>query len=156
MNKMRVTLAAILMGSTLLAGCAGGLTGETYSRNDARKVQQVRYGVVESATPVVIEGRRDGIVGTGAGAIVGGIAGSSVGGGRGSQIATVLGAVAGGALGNKAEESATRAQGQEITVVMDNGQVLSVVQEVEQGQFLRAGDRVRLLQRAGQSRVVLR
>ncbi len=156
MNKMRVTLAAILMGSTLLTGCAGGLTGETYSRNDARKVQQVRYGVVESATPVVIEGSRDGIVGTGAGAIVGGIAGSSVGGGRGSQIATVLGAVAGGALGNKAQEAATRAQGQEITVVMDNGQVLSVVQEVEQGQFLRPGDRIRLLQRAGQSRIVLR
>jgi outer membrane lipoprotein SlyB len=146
--------AAVVLGSVLLAGCAGpSLTGTSYSRSEARQVHYVRYGVVDSVTPVVIEGRTDGVVGTGAGAIVGGIAGSNVGGGSGRTVGAVLGAVAGGVLGNKIESSATRRQGQEITVHLDNGETLSLVQEVEAGQFFRPGERVRLLQSQGTTRV---
>ncbi|NVK41773.1 MAG: glycine zipper 2TM domain-containing protein [Oceanospirillaceae bacterium] len=138
----------------MLAGCASpSLTGKTYSRDEARQVHYVRYGVVESVTPVVIEGRTDGIVGSGSGAIVGGIAGSNVGGGSGRAVGAVLGAVAGGVLGSKIEESATRKQGQEIMVRLDNGETISLVQEVEGGQFFRPGERVRLLQSGGTTRV---
>lgn len=147
-------LGAMVVGASLLAGCAGDLSGSTYSRNEARQVQYVSYGVVESVTPVVIEGRRDGPVGTMAGAIVGGIAGSEVGGGKGSSIASVLGAVAGGIVGNKIEENMTRAQGQEITVRLERGEVISVVQEVTNGEFFRPGDQVRVLDRNGTARVV--
>ncbi|WP_188862479.1 glycine zipper 2TM domain-containing protein [Marinobacterium nitratireducens] len=138
----------------MLAGCAGpSLTGTTYSREEARQVHYVRYGIVESVTPVVIEGRTDGPVGTGAGAIVGGIAGSNVGGGSGRAVGAVLGAVAGGVLGSTIEESATRKQGQEIMLRLDNGETISLVQEVEDGQFFRPGERVRLLQSGGTTRV---
>ncbi|SIS60068.1 glycine zipper 2TM domain-containing protein [Neptunomonas antarctica] len=141
--------------SLVLSGCASpGLTGTTYSRSDARQVQQVRYGTVLSVTPVIIEGRKDGIVGTGAGAIVGGIAGSTIGGGKGSSIAAVLGAVAGGMVGQAIEGNATRKQGQEITVRLSNGENLSIVQEVENQYFFKVGEQVRLLQRAGVMRVV--
>ncbi|MCP8689908.1 glycine zipper 2TM domain-containing protein [Marinobacterium sedimentorum] len=146
--------AALMLGSVMLAGCAGpSLTGTTYSSSEARQVHYVRYGVVDSVTPVVIEGRTDGAVGTGAGAIVGGIAGSNIGGGSGRAVGAVLGAVAGGVLGNKVEASATRKQGQEITVRLDNGEILSLVQEVDGGKFFRPGERVRLLESAGATRV---
>lgn len=151
MKKVGLVSAALLSVS-LLAGCAGDLSGSTYSRADARKVQYVQYGVIESATPVVIEGRKEG-VGTLAGAVVGGIAGSEVGGGKGSAIASVIGAVAGGVAGSKIEESATRAQGQELTIRMDSGELISVVQEVSNNTFFRPGDQVRVLERNGQARV---
>lgn len=152
MKKVGVLLSAILSVS-LLAGCAGDLSGSTYSRSEARKVQYVQYGVVDSVTPVVIEGRKEG-VGTLAGAVVGGIAGSEIGGGKGSAIASVIGAVAGGVAGSKIEESATRAQGQELTVRLESGEIISVVQEVNNGEFFRPGDQVRVLERNGTVRVV--
>ena len=154
---MRISLmktqAAIVLVSALITGCAGGLKGDTYTREDARKVQQVQYGVVESAIPVVIEGNRQGIVGTGAGTIIGGLAGSTVGKGRGAEISAVLGAVVGGIAGSSLEEGLTRAQGQEITVQMEDGRVLSIVQEVEEENFFRPGDRIRLLRLNGVTRV---
>ncbi len=144
----------VIATTLLISGCAStGLTGTTYSRSEARQVQQVKYGTVISVTPVVIEGRNDGIVGTGAGAIIGGIAGSTVGGGKGSTIATVVGAVAGGMAGQAIEQNVTRKQGQEISVRLNNGETYSIVQEVENQQFFRVGEQVRLLQRGGVTRV---
>jgi len=135
-----VTLSAV----TVLGGCAQqGLYGTSYSRSQVGQAQTVQYGTVESVTPVRIEGRTDGIVGSGTGAIVGGIAGNQIGGGR--TLATVVGAVAGGLVGQRVEQATTERQGQEITVRLDNGSVMSVVQEVENGQFFRPGDRIRVL-----------
>jgi outer membrane lipoprotein SlyB len=146
------TIAVSLLMTVLLTGCVSNLSGTTYSRSEARQVQNVEYGVVESAIPVVIEGTNS-IVGTGVGAIVGGIAASNIGGGRGQDIATTLGAVAGGVAGKKAEEALTRAQGQEITVRLRSGRLISIVQEVYEGQVFQAGDRVRVLTRGGSARV---
>lgn len=150
MKKLFVLLTVI--SSLVVSGCVSNLSGTTYSRAEARKVQHVEYGVVESSVPVVIEGT-SGVVGGATGAVVGGIAGSNIGGGRGQDIATVLGAVAGGIAGKQVEESMTRSQGQEITVRLNNGQVISVVQAVEGGPLFRPGDRVRVLQHNGTARV---
>ncbi len=153
MKTLSTITSAIVMG-VLLTGCASpSLTGTTYSRSEARQVQHIKYGTVLSVTPVVIEGRSDGIVGTGAGAIIGGIAGSTIGGGKGSSIASVIGAVAGGMAGQVIEENATRKQGQEVTVRLTNGEELSVVQEVTDQRFFNVGEQVRLLQRGGVIRV---
>jgi outer membrane lipoprotein SlyB len=83
---------------------------------------------------------------------VGGIAGSTVGGGRGASVAAVLGAVAGGLAGSAIEEGATREQGVEVTVRLDNGQYLAVVQE-DQGEHFMPGQRVRILRDGGTTRV---
>ncbi len=155
-NKSGALMGAIAVSMALvLSGCASpGLTGKTYTQSEARQVQTVRYATVLSVTPVVIEGRKDGIVGTGAGAIVGGLAGSTLGGGKGSSIAAVLGAVAGGVAGQAIEGNVTRKQGQEITVRLSDNEIISVVQEVENQTFFRAGEQVRLLKRSGVMRVV--
>jgi len=124
----------------------------TYSRDEARAVQTVRYGTIESLRPVKIEGTKTPI-GTGAGAVVGGVAGSGIGGGRGSAVAAVIGAVAGGMLGSAAEEGITRTQGVEITVREDDGNVRAYVQAVEPNQVFRVGQRVRIMTVSGTSRV---
>lgn len=147
-------LSAALSSSLLLTGCASNLDGSTYSRADARAVQTVRMGTVESLRPVQIEGTRTPI-GAIAGAAVGGIAGSGIGGGRGSTIASVLGGVAGGMAGAAAEEGLTRSQGVEITVREDDGSLRSYVQAVDPAQQFRLGDRVRITTLNGTSRVVL-
>jgi len=56
LTKKRVCFLVLLSG-TVLAGCAQPtLTGSTVSRGEARQVQTVQMGYVESVKPVVIEG----------------------------------------------------------------------------------------------------
>lgn len=148
MNKRIQVLAVVLVAA--LAGCAQGLGGGAYTRDEARREQNVRMGIVESVRPVQIEGTRTG-VGPAAGAVVGGIAGSTVGGGRGSAAAAVLGAVAGGVAGQAVEQGTTRRAGVEITVKLNSGALVAIVQEADE--TFRAGDRVRILSDGRTSRV---
>ncbi|MBL4832923.1 MAG: glycine zipper 2TM domain-containing protein [Pseudomonas sp.] len=150
----RSFVVTLLLGSLLiLSGCASSLTGESYSRDEARRPQIIRTGVVESVRPVQIEGSKT-VIGPAAGAAIGGVAGSGVGGGRGSAIATVIGAVAGGMAGAAAEEGITRKQGVEITVREDDGSMRAYVQEVTPEVTFRPGDQVRVQTINGQTRVV--
>ena len=146
----RLALAASLV-ALVASGCASGLGGDTYARGEARRAMTVQYGSVEEVRPVRLEGTKSP-VGTVAGAAVGGIAGSGVGGGRGQAVATVIGAVAGGLAGSALEEGVTRKPGVEVTVRLESGQILAVVQEVG-GEAFRPGDRVRVLRDAGTTRV---
>ncbi|MEB3735258.1 glycine zipper 2TM domain-containing protein [Halopseudomonas pachastrellae] len=152
---MKKQAVAIVMFGALLAlgGCASSLTGDVYSREDARAPQTVRMGTVESVRMVQIEGTKTPI-GPAAGAAIGGVAGNTVGGGSGRTIATIVGALAGGMAGAAAEEGITRTQGVEITVTEDSGHTRAFVQEAQQGVNFVAGDRVRITTVNGQSRVV--
>ena len=136
--------------SVFLAACASSNSGSVYSRDDARKVQTIKTGVVESVRSVKLEGTKSPI-GTIAGGAIGGIAGSSVGGGRGSAIAAIIGAVAGGLAGSAIEEGVTRKDAIEITVKLDGGSMIAIVQEADE-QF-RPGDKVRIVENADTSRV---
>jgi outer membrane lipoprotein SlyB len=148
----KLSLCVVVAGLLLmLGGCMSTLTGDSYSRDDARRPQTVQFGMVEYVRPVVIEGTKTGI-GAGTGAVVGGIGGSSVGGGKGAAVATVLGAVAGGVAGGMVEEGATRKQGVEITVRLDSGQIIAIVQQASATTF-NVGDRVRVLTLNGETRV---
>ena len=145
-----IRLFVVTFIALLLAACASSNSGSVYSRDDARKVQTVKTGVVESVRQVKLEGTKTPI-GTVAGGAVGGIAGSSVGGGRGSSIAAVIGAVIGGLVGSAAEEGLTRKDGLEITIKLDGGILVSVVQEA--GEVFNPGDKVRLLENGDTTRV---
>ncbi len=143
----------LLVLSALLAGCASSLTGDNYSAAEARKVQSVQFGQVISQRPVVIDGRQNGVLGTAAGGVLGGVIGSNVGGGSGRSIATGIGVIIGGILGQQVEETATRKQGQEITVHLDSGETLSVVQQISSANFFSVNDRVKVLQQGDTYRV---
>lgn len=151
MNTNSVKLIALLVASVaVLGGCASSMSGGAYSRDQARQVQEVKMGVVESVRQVRIEGTKSP-VGTGAGAVIGGIAGSNVGGGKGSTVGAILGAVAGGVAGSALEEGVMRKDGLEITVKLDGGRMIAVTQEADE-QF-RVGERVRVLSGGGVTRV---
>lgn len=148
MRTTQLLIAAAL--SVMLVGCASSNSGSVYSRDEARKVQTVKTGVVESVRQVKLEGTKSP-VGTIAGGAVGGIAGSSVGHGRGSAVAAVIGAVVGGIAGSALEEGITRKDALEITVKLDGGGLVAVVQEADD-QF-KAGDKVRLVENGDITRV---
>lgn len=148
---MMKTLSLLLISLALLAGCASSKSGDVYTRDQARREQNIRMGVVESVREVLMEGTKSP-VGAIAGAAVGGVAGSTLGGGNGSTIAAVIGAVAGGLAGSAIEEGVTRKQAMEITIKMDNGQLIAIVQEGDPLEF-RPGDRVRIISSGGESRV---
>jgi len=134
----------------LLAGCPAGLGGKDYSRSQARTVQEVQMGIVESVREVNIEGTKTP-VGAGAGAVVGGVAGSTVGSGRGSVVGATVGAVLGGLGGAATEEAVTRQKGVEITVKLDSGRMLAITQAADEA--FQVGDRVRVLSDGGTTRV---
>ena len=152
MRKSVVLVALLTTMSLLLSGCMSSLSGDSYSRDEARRVQTVRMGTIDSLRPVKIEGSKTPI-GAGAGAVVGGVAGSAIGGGRGSIITAVIGAVAGGLAGSAAEEGLTRTQGVEITVREDDGSMRAYVQAVQENEIFRVGERVRIMTVDGTSRV---
>jgi outer membrane lipoprotein SlyB len=142
-----------LMACLCLAGCADNLSGDVYSRDEARKTMDVSYGTVMAVRPVVIEGDR-GFLGQAGGAVIGGMAGNTMGGGGGKDLATAVGAVAGAVAGGVVQEKSTRAQGAEITVRLDsNGSSIAVVQQVEDLNEFVAGQRVRMTASNGTTRV---
>lgn len=151
MNELhRSAWLALAASVALLAGCASSQSGSSYSREQTRGEMNIRLGVVESVRQVAIEGSKSP-VGPIAGGVIGGIAGSNLGGGRGSTVGAVLGMVAGGVAGQAIEAGVTKKDGLEITVKLDNGQLIAVTQEADE-QFY-PGDRVRVLSGQGATRV---
>ena len=102
---MRTVLPALLVA--IAAGCAS-VGSSDYSRSEARVVQTVAYGTIESVRPVRLSEDKP-IVGTVAGAALGGLLGNSIGHGGGRAAATVIGAVGGGIAGNAIERHVDRA-----------------------------------------------
>lgn len=147
---MRYLFPAGVITALLLSGCASGLGSGDYAREQARGVQEVQIGVVESVREVKLEGTKSGI-GSTAGAVVGGVAGSEIGHGKGAIVGSILGAVAGGVGGAAAEEGTTRQKGVEITVKLDGGRMIAVTQAADE-QF-KVGERVRILSGGGTTRV---
>ena len=140
---MRYPLAiGIFIGGTLVAGCA--------TNPPPGEEREVRTGVVEEVRRVPMPAA-GGFVGAFGGATVGGIAGGSVGSGRGSQTASVVGAIAGSVAGRALESAATAREGLEISVRLDSGSVLLVLQPDDEA--FKPGERVRVLSGAKSTRV---
>jgi outer membrane lipoprotein SlyB len=147
--KTTSLILSLLMALTLTA-CASSRSGDVYTRDQARQEMIVRTGIIESVREVQMEGTNSG-VGTIAGAAIGGVAGSHVGGGSGQIVGAIFGAVLGGMAGSAIEESTTKKNALEITIKLDGGQLISVVQEA--GESFLPGDRVRVLSGGGATRV---
>jgi outer membrane lipoprotein SlyB len=61
------------------------------------------------------------------------------------------GAILGGIIGQSVERSANERPGVELTVLLDSGKYIAVVQEADED--FRSGDRVRILSGRGTTRV---
>lgn len=150
MKLLHVT--AFLSAAALLSGCASSNSGEVYSRDQARRTQTVQLGTVQFVKNVQIEGTKSGVGAIGGG-VAGGVLGSTVGAGKGSVLAAVGGAALGAVGGTVAEEKLTKKAGLEITVKLDSGSSIAVVQEADV--MFSVGERVRVLTGSdGTTRVV--
>ncbi|MCE7878392.1 MAG: hypothetical protein DYH14_13965 [Betaproteobacteria bacterium PRO3] len=128
------------------AGCAPlPPTEATWAPAQAGRPQTVEFGVVEDLRDVRIGGVRTGAGGA-TGAVVGSVAGSFVGGSWEANVAgSIIGAILGGIIGGAMEESATARPAVEVSVRLDNGGLVVVVQDVAVDAALRRGDRVRVI-----------
>jgi outer membrane lipoprotein SlyB len=152
MNIIRSIAAAAMLGAAaLLTGCETTNTPGTFTGSEAGRAQSVQRGTVYAVRDVTIQ-NAPSRVGTAAGGAIGGIAGSTLGGGnRANSAGAIAGAVAGGAAANAATRSTQ--PGVEITVLLENGQLLSVVQAGASNEF-RQGDVVRVTSNGMTTRVV--
>jgi outer membrane lipoprotein SlyB len=123
----------------LLAACAG----DGAYRTEPLPVEPERSGVIEELRSVPLPSRGGSIAGTVVGGAAGGAAGSAVGSGRGSQAASVAGSVAGSIVGYTLGEGIGKREGLEITLRLDNGRQLIVVQP--DGERFAVGERVRVI-----------
>ena len=152
MKTARLILCMLAIPAVLgTAGCVSSKAGDVYSRDEARRVMTFREGTLMAVKKVKLEGTKSGI-GTGTGAVVGGVAGSTVGQGKGAIVGAVLGAVVGGIAGAASEEGLTREEALELTVKLDNGESMIVVQGIGEDKFV-VGERVRVVNSSGTMRV---
>jgi outer membrane lipoprotein SlyB len=148
------TVVIILLGVVAvgLIGCGPAHSSHVYSRSEAGQVQTVQEGEVLYVRQVTIEGSTSpaGAIG---GGILGYAVGNTIGGGSGKTLARAAGTVGGAAAGSAVQKKATQEVALEITVQLDNDQVISVVQSADE--TFDEGDRVRVLQRPdGTARVM--
>jgi outer membrane lipoprotein SlyB len=129
---------AILAACALVAGCAQNRPAEP----PAGEERDVRMGVVEEVRRVPLPASSGGFVGTLGGATAGGIAGGSVGSGRGRQASSAVGAIAGSVAGRALESAVSATEGLEISIRLDSGSVILVLQP--DGETFKPGERVRV------------
>lgn len=136
----------------LLCGCASGGGYETVPRSSASTTQTLDQGTVVATRDVMIEGESSQL-GLYGGGIMGSAVGSTVGSGDGQVLASAGGAVVGAVVGKQVEKAMTSKIAQEITIEMDDGSTIVVVQELQEPRF-SSGDRVSVLEaRGGYARV---
>jgi outer membrane lipoprotein SlyB len=126
----------------LLAGCAPARVAQGYPFYQSGVPLQVERGTVERARPVQIQGLPTG-AGAAAGMTTGMIVGSAFGQGYGTDWAVLAGALLGGLLGAAAEQSASQRDGAELSVVLEDGRRVIVVQEAYERFY--PGDEVEVL-----------
>ena len=128
----RYPLAALMV---FLLGACSTSTSDTYNAKDVGSVIDTTEATVLTSRVVNIEGGEN----SGAGAVAGGAAGGATGlviGGSGSSgtAGFLLGAVVGAATGYFVEESARSREGIEYVVRMNDGRVVTLVQNREEGE----------------------
>lgn len=155
-TPMRKTIGKFILVSAisvtmLLGGCASPYSATSYSSSQTRKAQTVELGTVMSVQNVKVEGKQNEFITIG-GAVLGGLAGSKIGQGKGAIAGAVVGALAGGAGAEAAQRSLGGKPMIEVTVKLDGGSILSIVQSADVP--LSSGQRVRVMRGGGTDRVV--
>jgi outer membrane lipoprotein SlyB len=139
--RKRFLLLGMMLAACACACSTSPPSSSTFTRSQVGTAQSVEWGEVQGLRAVAIQNDRRGVA-TATGAALGGIGGSTIGSGtRANTAGAVAGAVAGGAVGNAM--AGTTTAGVEITVRLESGQTVAVVQPGTPNDY-RVGDRVRV------------
>ncbi|WP_159868887.1 MULTISPECIES: glycine zipper 2TM domain-containing protein [unclassified Raoultella] len=131
-------VALSLLAFTSLPGFAGSKT-------------VVEYGVVQQSQIISSQTRSHPLRTVAAGAL-GGVVGHQFGNGKGQTAMTAAGAVAGAGV-SRHRQSQQAIQQLELTIKMQSGQLIQVVQQVDGRLTFSQGDKVRVLTSGSNTRV---
>ena len=126
------------------------LANAGYSRNQAKQVNDVVYGKVDSVRYItqqeVVQSKSSGWE-TLLGAAVGGLIGNQFGGGTGKEVATAVGAVAGAGVAHSRSNAQYEVEYKlvELLVETDKGKLINIIQDVDRAMLFERGDSVRIL-----------
>jgi outer membrane lipoprotein SlyB len=151
-RKIRGMAIAVIALATLTAGGCATVPGP-YAYYPAPRAQSVEMGVVEGVRPLQFQGPDTGL-GAVSGAALGGWAGSGIGSGSGNAAAIVGGVLLGSLIGNAVEHEASKRPGVELTVRLDAGRTIAVVQDATPAEAFRPGDRIRVVSDGYRTRIV--
>ena len=155
-NSHAFKLGLVAITTLALSGCARNISSDNYNARTIGEASFSYQGVVSSARQVdVSEGDylEDNKMGMLLGGGAGGLAGSQIGSGRGAVAGAVGGAVLGAVAGAFAEKALKEQKGMEYVVRLNNGQMMTVVQGVDNP--LAVGQRVIIMvKNEGRSRVI--
>jgi outer membrane lipoprotein SlyB len=155
---IRYLIPLLLALTALLSGCAdtgGTKYGERAAPvSSAGESETARYGRVTAIETVQVDKDYKFGVGTVVGAVAGGILGHQFGGGSGKTLLTIAGTLAGAAAGTAAESKMNKQDAQKVTVKMQSGGTVTIVQPVDSS--LRNGMNVRVIGGGESARVVPR
>ena len=145
----KIVTAAILV--SILSGCTNSdiYSGDVYTTDQAKQVQQVSYGTVVSVRPVKIQanatnGKNENVVGSLGGAVIGGVLGNTIGNGTGRALAIATGAIGGAVIGSAIEDKTSQTNAVELEIERENGGNIVIVQKGTPNEFY-AGQHVRLV-----------
>jgi outer membrane lipoprotein SlyB len=148
MTHLRNCIAALALGFLVTAfvqGCASS-SGRSYTKAEARTAQTVRHGTIVSVEDAVIE-QDSTLLGPALGGVAGGVLGGTVVRGSGRAFGVVGGAAVGALTGAGAEKFMRTEKACEMTIELENGEIVSVVQARDDN--YAAGDKVKLLYGTG-------
>lgn len=153
----RLTLFVCLCSLLMVGGCARRISQNYYAAGSVGEASHTYRGYIVSVRKVEIGGGEsfsDNKAGMAVGAIGGGLLGSQIGGGvKANIVGGVLGAALGAAAGGFAEDALSSQDGMEYSVQLDNGQLMTVVQGVDE--VYPVGQRVLVIvSNEGRSRIV--
>ncbi|KIE20244.1 membrane protein [Vibrio sinaloensis] len=126
------------------------IANAAYQRNTARPVNDVVFGKVETVRYIsqqdIVKAQGSGWE-TLLGAVVGGVIGNQFGDGRGKEVATAVGAIAGAGVARNHASQEYRIEYRlvEILIKTEKGQLIDVIQDVDNQMLFERGDDVRIL-----------
>ena len=122
---------------------------ESISKYQAGKIETVLIGTILQLESVIIDGDRD--LGASAGAAVGADLGSD--NDKAPVAAGVIGALIGSAVGAEIGSKVNEKRAIELTIELDNGKIISIVQEVSEKYSFFEGQKVKIVNSNYRSRV---
>ena len=125
-----------------LSACATPNGQNQYSATDVGQSTLVEFGTIINVREVGITGKSSG-AGALAGGALGGAAASNMGNGNGQAVAVVGGVIIGAIAGAAAEQAAIDSKGIEYTIIKENAQTVTIVQnQNKDDRVLQKGERV--------------
>ena len=131
---MRKIVLIVSIAMMFLSGCASS-DGPEYDGSTYQQIKSYEIGKVEGIRHVVVS---DNGTGTFLGALTGAILGSTVGNGNGSTLAALAGGLGGMYVGSQVN----KANAQELSVKLENGEHIVVIAK---GKGFHVGDKVKII-----------